>query len=254
MAYIWKGFFQILGFAGLMGIFLANAPSSSFSQENVSNHAVVELFTSQGCSSCPPADEFLGQLAKRKNVTALTLPVDYWDYLGWKDTLASRQFTNRQRTYARLRGDANVYTPQMVINGVTHKVGSRYSRVNSAIQTAQSEFKKHAVPMSLKLQDNTIWVGAGDAAEGSTLKDGTVWIACVKKAVTVNIGRGENHGRKITYYNVVRQLAPVGQWMGKAVNLRLPKQPFINDKPDFFVALLQAKDNGRIIGVAQVSN
>src|ERR1700729_1092783 len=97
--------------------------------------AVVELFTSQGCSSCPPADKILGELAKDPNVIALSLPIDYWDYLGWKDTLADSRFTARQKAYSHMRGDRDVYTPQMVVNGSTHVIGSDRAKIEGAIDT-----------------------------------------------------------------------------------------------------------------------
>ena len=94
---------------------------------------VVELFTSQGCSSCPPADVVLNTIAHRKDVIALTLPVDYWDYLGWKDTNASPRFTERQRAYAKSRGDGLIYTPQAVVNGLVHVNGASQHDVEQAI-------------------------------------------------------------------------------------------------------------------------
>jgi len=95
--------------------------------------AVVELFTSQGCSSCPPADRVLGELAKDPSVIALSLPIDYWDYLGWKDTLADSRFSARQKAYSRARGDREVYTPQAVVNGAAHVIGSDLASIESAI-------------------------------------------------------------------------------------------------------------------------
>ncbi len=94
---------------------------------------VLELFTSQGCSSCPPADALLNELSKRDGVLALTMPVNYWDYLGWKDTLAAEQFTKRQRSYAEFRGDHEIYTPQLIVNGLAQVVGSREDAVDAAI-------------------------------------------------------------------------------------------------------------------------
>src|ERR1700760_243304 len=95
--------------------------------------AVVELFTSQGCSSCPPADKLIGELAKDPSIIALSLPIDYWDYLGWKDTLADKRFTARQKAYSHMRGDREVYTPQVVINGSVHVIGSDRESIETAI-------------------------------------------------------------------------------------------------------------------------
>src|ERR1700710_942877 len=99
--------------------------------------AVVELFTSQGCSSCPAADKVLGELARDPNVIALSLPIDYWDYLGWKDTLADSRFTARQKAYSRTRGDRDVYTPQVVVNGSAHVIGSDREQIDGAIDTTR---------------------------------------------------------------------------------------------------------------------
>jgi len=99
---------------------------------------VIELFTSQGCSSCPPADKVLGELAKDPSVVALSLPIDYWDYLGWKDTLADARFSARQKAYSRMRGDREVYTPQAVVNGSTHVIGSDLVGIESAIDTTRA--------------------------------------------------------------------------------------------------------------------
>src|SRR5215467_1612925 len=111
--------------------------------------AVVELFTSQGCSSCPPADKLLGELAKDPNVIALSLPIDYWDYLGWKDTLADKRFTARQKAYSHMRGDREVYTPQVVINGKVHAVGSDRAGIEEAIQQTTREIGVMSLPVSL---------------------------------------------------------------------------------------------------------
>jgi len=116
--------------------------------------AVIELFTSQGCSSCPPADKVLGDLARDPTLIALSLPVDYWDYLGWKDTLALHGHSNRERAYAVTRGDREVYTPQVVVNGITHVLGSD----EGAIERAIAQTRKTAAPLTLPV---TIAVAGG---------------------------------------------------------------------------------------------
>ena len=126
-----------------------------------SPRAVVELFTSQGCSSCPPADAFLGDLAKRDDVIALTLAVDYWDYLGWKDTFASPAHSKRQAAYAKRRGDGQVYTPQMVLNGRRHAIGSHRSEVLKVLAQETEFGKKSWVPVTLKSDNKAIMVSAG---------------------------------------------------------------------------------------------
>ena len=111
--------------------------------------AVIELFTSQGCSSCPPADEVLKSYAEQENVIALSLPVDYWDYIGWKDTLASPKNTERQRSYAKSLGSGSVYTPQAVINGVVHVVGSNRSEIEKGLEKTETAFARRRIPLRL---------------------------------------------------------------------------------------------------------
>ena len=141
---------------------------------------VVELFTSQGCSSCPPADAFMGELIKRREVIALSLNVDYWDYLGWRDTLASPEYSRRQRQYALHRGDGKVYTPQMVINGRAHVVGSR----KGAVLRALSETGRTRVAMSMREEGDEVVVEIGDKPAGMTVTDATIWIAMIVPKVS----------------------------------------------------------------------
>jgi len=118
--------------------------------------AVVELFTSQGCSSCPAADKVLGELAKDPNVIALSLPIDYWDYLGWKDTLADSRFTARQKAYSHARGDRDVYTPQLIVNGSAHVIGSDRGQIDGAIDTTRKNDGVMSVPVSMTLSGKQI--------------------------------------------------------------------------------------------------
>ncbi|MEM9148114.1 MAG: DUF1223 domain-containing protein [Pseudomonadota bacterium] len=172
----------------------------------------MELFTSQGCSSCPPADAALGELAKRADVVALSLHVDYWDYLGWRDTFASRANTKRQYAYRESFGARVVYTPQMVIQGVGDAVGSRGAHVADLISMA----KEKAVYATLDLAT----AGEGLVArllpiEGASVA-GVIWVARYVRSRSVDIGRGENRGRQITYHNVVESLENEGSWEGRA--------------------------------------
>src|SRR5947207_8770050 len=118
--------------------------------------AVVELFTSQGCSSCPPADRILGELAKDPSVIAVSMPIDYWDYLGWKDTLADSRFSARQKAYSQMRGDREVYTPQVVINGSLHVVGSDRAAIDDAIDITQKADGVMSVPVTVSLSGKQI--------------------------------------------------------------------------------------------------
>ena len=216
--------------------------------------AVVELFTSQGCSSCPPADVLLGKLAKRNDIIALTLPVDYWDYLGWKDTLASPAYSARQRSYAKARGDGQVYTPQMVINGTYHVVGSQSSSVERAISKSKKILKDARIPISIKTEGDTVVINVGASPGGKKVKSATIWLALVKKSSAVDISRGENRGKKLVYHQVVRNLTPVGRWTGKAVTIRLPKNHLASKETDGCTVLLQQDTAGPVIAAAELKS
>src|SRR5215831_12849624 len=141
----------ILAIATLIGV----APEA-----NAEPRAVVELFTSQGCSSCPPADALLGKLAHDPNMIALTLAIDYWDYIGWKDTLAIPGHANRQKAYSRMRGDRGVYTPQAVVNGTAQALGSDAADIERAIGQSRRNSATLSVPMSLKVADEKLIINA----------------------------------------------------------------------------------------------
>lgn len=214
----------------------------------------VELFTSQGCSSCPPADKILGELTKRKDVIALTFPVDYWDYLGWKDTLASSANTKRQYAYARARRDRQVYTPQIVLNGSHHVVGNRRTRVFGKISELSQAKNIAHVQVKIKSLKDTITVTTGAPPPKLTNKQATLWLIMFKKKVTIPIKRGENSGRTITYYNVVRQMLPLGKWTKKPMKVTLPKAELIAQGYDGCIALLQVNNSGPVLGVAALNN
>lgn len=176
--------------------------------------AVIELFTSQGCSSCPPADRLAGELAKDPSLLIVSLAVDYWDYLGWKDTLAIHGHTDRQRAYAHSRGDRNVYTPQAVINGVVHALGSDQAAIEKAIAKTRRDAAPLTLPVKLTVADGKVTVNVPAAKDGPA--SGEVWLCPITSKVPVAIGRGENHGHTLTYYNVVRRWVKLGDWNGKA--------------------------------------
>ena len=127
----YDGFLRWSGVAGVAATVMLATPASA------DPRAVVELFTSQGCSSCPPADRILGELAKDPSIVALSLPIDYWDYLGWKDTLADSRFSARQKAYSRMRGDRDVYTPQVIVNGEAHVIGSDRAGIENAMRRSR---------------------------------------------------------------------------------------------------------------------
>ncbi len=175
------------------------------------NPVVVELFTSQGCSSCPPADEMMQDMAKRSDIIALALHVDYWDYIGWKDEFASPQFTQRQHNYARAAGERTVYTPQFVVGGVDHVIGAKPMDVMDEIRDHASSAS--GVMVVLTRSGGTFHI-EGTARQGAR----GPWVVQLVRYTpeqTVSIGRGENAGRTVTYSNVVTSWDVVGQWDGQ---------------------------------------
>ena len=209
---------------------------------------VVELFTSQGCSSSPPADALLGELSRQPGIVALSLNVDYWDYLGWRDTLGSADCTQRQRDYAARRGDGRVYTPQAVINGRTEVVGSDRDGIMAAIARERSR-GAGPVPVSLSSGGQEVRVEIGAEPSQDLRRNATIWVATVVPRAVVDIERGENAGRTIAYTNVVRKIVPAGMWNGQPIGLSLPR-PAIMAEGTYCVALLQADGMGPILGAS----
>jgi hypothetical protein len=201
--------------------------------------AVVELFTSQGCSSCPPADRILGELAKDPSVIAVSLPIDYWDYLGWKDTLADSRFSARQKAYSQMRGDREVYTPQVVVNGSVHVVGSDRAAIDDAIDVTQKADGVMSVPVTVMQVGKQITVSVAAPGRSGAAMHGEVWICSVAKAVPISIGRGENGGRQVTYHNVVRSVLKVGDWNGASGSWTVPLENVIREGVDAAVVYVQ---------------
>lgn len=204
------------------------------------NLVVVELYTSQGCSSCPPADAMLHDLAKRDDVIALALHVDYWDYIGWKDSFANPAFTARQHAYARAANATSVYTPQMVINGVDHVVGSRPMQVMDALQAHMRQ--GNAFDIELTRRSGGVSISAAPGVGG----DYVVQLVRYTPEETVAIRRGENAGRNITYANIVTSWDVVGRWDGRSA-LAL-EASVTGDSP--IVVILQQSTDGPIVGAA----
>ena len=169
---------------------------------------VVELYTSQGCSSCPPADELLRQLAANPDVIALSMHVDYWDYLGWKDKFAQAAFTDRQKAYARAAGDRMIYTPQMVVGGTDRIVGSDAGAVAATISAHSGQ--KRTVRLNLTREGDRVVIRA-EAVPPSD-RSFRVQLVRYRDSSTVAISRGENAGHEITYSNVVTSWEHLADW------------------------------------------
>ncbi|MBD8892107.1 DUF1223 domain-containing protein [Roseibium litorale] len=211
--------------------------------------AVAELFTSQGCSSCPPADKLLEELVhKHPDILSLSLPVDYWDYLGWRDTLARPENSERQRAYAAQRGDRSVYTPQLVVDGMEHVIGGDRQAVLAALGRAAP----FTASVELSVRDMAVEAKV-DGSLPAGQRMATIFILRLDAEQSVPIARGENSGANITYVNVVRDLRAIGMWSGGPEVFRIPKSEFMKDKDSRCAVLIQIEDDsgpGRIIGAA----
>lgn len=209
---------------------------------------LVELFTSQGCSSCPPADQLFGTIKAREDVVALSFNVDYWDYIGWRDTLARRDNTLRQQAYEKVLPSRRVYTPQMVIDGAAEAVGNQRGDVLDAIAKRIGAVKGKRVDVAIAQTGDTVEVRIGALAGA---KPATVWLAHTLSARAVNIGSGENGGRVITYHNVVRDFAAVGKWSGEPIVLQLPARGAPGEITDGVAVWVQSGNPGPVLGAAQ---
>ena len=197
-------------------------PQALAPAEVKSNPTVIELFTSQSCYSCPPAEAFLGELVEeRSDVLALEFHVDYWDELvhrgsKWKDIFSSPESTQRQRVYnVRIRGRASVYTPQMVIDGVAEAVGSNRGNVLAALNQAREQGQA----IGVSIEDDGM--GLRVSLDGASAEDATIWYVEYLLEHATEVLRGENKGKILTNRNVVREFRPIGAWRGEAVSLVL---------------------------------
>lgn len=236
-----------LGLSGGLGLAGLMLPATGYSAQAAGKSLVlVELFTSQGCSSCPAADKVAGLLADDPDTVVVSLNVDYWDYLGWRDTLAKPEYTKRQQDYARSRGDSSVYTPQMVVNGATHVVGSDTRKVKSDI--AEGRGKGLSVPLTLEVTQSEIKV---DIAATPFEGEATLWLMAVAPSIEVKIERGENSGKSITYHNVVRNMVPATMWKGEAFSGKWMRDAVMTPESKSCIAVLQRERTGPLLGLAR---
>jgi hypothetical protein len=201
---------------------------------------VVELFTSEGCSSCPPADTLLSELAGRPEVLVLSFHVDYWDRLGWKDPFSSAAATRRQYRYAELLGLPTVYTPQIVVDGKWQAVGSDRDQVEHALSLARRN--REEVPVALAIDYGHVRVTLGPSPQGARA---TVLVVGFDRRHVTEVKRGENAGRALAHIDVVRNLEEIAQSDGQDNVVEAP----LGGVFDRIAAILQAED-GRIFGVA----
>ncbi len=223
----------VLGLASVFG-------GSAVAQDNP---VVVELFTSQGCSSCPPADAMMQELAARDDVIALAFHVDYWDYIGWRDIFGSPQNTERQHAYARAAGSRTVYTPQFVIGGVDHVIGARGMELADAINSRAQ--LSSGVSVTAQLNGTVMQI----AAEAGSSQPMTVQLIRYSHSETVDIERGENAGASITYVNTVMAWDVLTEWDG-AEPLSLSAE-IDGELPS--VVIIQELGAGPILAAAEVN-
>lgn len=216
----------------------------SAAADSADNVVMIELFTSQGCSSCPPADEHLAELADRKDVLALALHVDYWDYLGWQDTFAQAEHTLRQADYRDKMGNRVLFTPQMIVDGTASVPAIRREVVEDAIRTAAKS--PHEAGIAIHREAGML---AAEITGGDARRPSTIWVASYDQEATVDIPRGENAGRTIVYRNIVEKLMKVGPWRGDGP----ARFPLPQPAPGEGIAVwLQDDDSGRILAASYV--
>ncbi len=211
---------------------------------------VVELFTSQSCSSCPPADKVLGEVIMRGDVLGLAFHVDYWNYLNWKDTFSSPESTKRQYDYAKSLNSRQVYTPQMIVNGKDVVAAGSPDAVFQLIDAAGTVGL--AVDVSARIENETLVVNAGTGKGEANLV-----LVVFESREIVDIKRGENSGKKIEYRNAVTQVQTLGMWKGERLAVELPKKEYLAKKGYGCAVILQRVTTegtpGEIIGAALVS-
>ncbi|MBY2916312.1 DUF1223 domain-containing protein [Rhizobium leguminosarum] len=225
--------------------------SGPLQAEDGTPKGVVELFTAQGCSSCPPADAAFRKLVNQGDVIALAYHVDYWNYLGWADTLSSKENTERQYGYAKTMGRSNVYTPQAIVNGRDHLAGADLNGINSKIDTYSSEGNGLTVPISAAMRGDELEIKIG-AGQGKA----NVVMVYFDKEKTIDVEKGENSGQKISYLHSVTNVETVGMWDGKATSLTLPASVLQRPQLEGCAILLQSAtadgDPAAILGATVV--
>ncbi|WP_193181586.1 DUF1223 domain-containing protein [Nisaea sediminum] len=236
-----------LGSTGALGLAgLARSTRTSQAQSRAMGPIVLELFTSQGCSSCPPADRLLGELAMEPDVLALAYHVDYWNYIGWKDPFSSKAMSERQHRYGRAMRLSSIYTPQLVIDGEVDLVGSRRGQVMAELEERRGAAPGTGVGVTLE-PDGTEFVLTLSPWGESSMAGADLFLVGSDERHVTEVPRGENRGRTLEDFAVVRFYAPLGAWDGKAMKYRIPKTA-IRMRSERLSILVQAAGQGRIYG------
>jgi hypothetical protein len=227
-----------------LALFLSSAAGAGELRQ--SPKAVLELFTSQGCSSCPAADALLTELNERPEVIALAYHVDYWDYIGWPDTFGSAAHSDHQRAYAESWGSSRIFTPQLIVNGTEGVVGSRRGEVNAAMGTAGLQ-----LPVRLRNSGDMLEVSIGGRAG---LEEAMVWLVTFIDEAEVTIERGENEGKRLAYTQIVTGRQVLGMWEpDSGAHLKLPLSEVLGSSANGAAILVQQEEGGlpgRILGAA----
>ncbi len=233
---------MLVGAAG--AAMIAGRPDSADARTPAEGPWAVELFTSQGCNSCPPADAYLGKLAKRPDIVALSYHVDYWDYIGWKDPFASRETTERQRAYARVLRQRYVYTPEMVVDGIGHDTGREPRPIEALLAKAQGLSPRRATPELARSGSGPLTISLADFPLGSAPAD--VILAVYDRRSTTPVASGENQGRTLENFNIVRHLEVISRWNGAAANWTIAADRI--QATQGVAVLVQRADHGAMLG------
>jgi hypothetical protein len=206
-------------------------------EESTAVVGVVELFTSQGCSACPPADQAMKDLIATGKVIGLSYHVDYWDYLGWADTLATSGNTSRQYDYAEAMGRTGVYTPQAIINGQDHINGSDIDLINQTLEEQRAKGQGLSVKVATAFVNDEIIIDVGSGAGSAK-----VTVVYFSRSNEVKVERGDNAGATIDYWHNVRDIQVIGVWEGSAVQYKLPGTLLTKDNASGMAVLVQQMD------------
>jgi hypothetical protein len=213
--------------------------------ETESRPVVVELFTSQGCSSCPPADSYLGQLAGRKDVLPLSYHVDYWDYIGWKDQFADPAYVGRQRAYAMTLGHHMVYTPQVVVAGAVDAQGADRAFIEQKIREAKARQRMYPLEVARDPQTGQVLL---QLPEAPLPVPATIWLVTYQYKDAAAIDRGVNSGRTLDSFNTVRSLQKVAVWNGHAATIPLQLDAKAKaEKPNACAIVANLADYGPVV-------
>lgn len=247
------------GFSGNLGAQPRIPPNAATASPRVTldsatskPRAVFELFTSQGCESCLSADNLLTSYAQTGgDVIALTYPVTIWDHLGWRDTLARPEYTQRQRGYASMLGNGKIYTPQMVINGVSHSIGSDQGAIEKKCTKKGSALR---VPVGVSLERGTLDISIASWPDTDEPPRARVYLVSYLKQRSVPIERGENAGKTATYTNVVQSVREIAYWHGENLDLRVFWRPAEQQGGAILLQSISQQGPGVIYGAAALPN